>query len=162
MAQKEIIEQLFRRCYRPMIHLARILLHDDKESEDVVSDVFLELMNKDIVPESDTALAFLMTSVRNRCLNIIRNQSIQQRILHLYLLDDKLDEHEAEEKEERIHQIRLFIDEKLSDDNRRILLEHYQEHLTYHEIAFREGISEVAVYKHLKKSLDTIKELVKR
>ena len=119
-------------------------------------------MNKDIVPESDTALAFLMTSVRNRCLNIIRNQNIQQRILHLYLLDDKLDEHEAEEKEERVHQIRLVIDEKLSDDNRRILLEHYQEHLTYHEIAFREGISEVAVYKHLKKSLDTIKESVKR
>jgi RNA polymerase sigma-70 factor (ECF subfamily) len=145
-----------------MIHLARILLHDEKESEDVVSDVFLELMNKDIVPESDTALAFLMTSVRNRCLNIIRNQNIQQRILHLYLLDDKLDEYEAEEKEERVHQIRLVIDEKLSDDNRRILLEHYQEHLTYHEIAFREGISEVAVYKHLKKSLDTIKELVKR
>jgi len=145
-----------------MIHLARILLHDDKESEDVVSDIFLELMNKDIVPESDTALAFLMTSVCNRCLNIIRNQSIQQRILHLYLLDDKLDEHEAEEKEARIHQIRLVIDEKLSNDNRRILLEHYQEHLTYHEIAFRESISEVAVYKHLKKSLDTIKELVKR
>ncbi len=162
MVQKKIIEQLFRRCYRPMVHLARILLHDDKESEDVVSDVFLELMNKDIVPKSDTARAFLMTSVRNRCLNIIRNQNIQQRILHLYLLDDKLDEHEAEEKEERIHQIRLVIDKKLSDDNRRILLEHYQEHLTYHEIAFRESISEVAVYKHLKKSLDTIKELVKR
>ncbi|MCI1740910.1 MAG: sigma-70 family RNA polymerase sigma factor [Prevotella sp.] len=162
MVQKKIIEQLFRRYYRPMVHLARILLHDDKESEDVVSDIFLELMNKNIVPEGDTALAFLITSVRNRCLNIIRNQNIQQRILHLYLLDDKLDEHEAEEKEERIRQIRLVIDKKLSDDNRRILLEHYQEHLTYHEIAFREGISEVTVYKHLKKSLDTIKELVKR
>ena len=36
MLEKEILEQLFRRYYSDMYYLARTLLGEDKEAEDIV------------------------------------------------------------------------------------------------------------------------------
>ena len=38
MNDKSILEGLFRQHYGKMIHLARTLLHDDAEAQDVVQD----------------------------------------------------------------------------------------------------------------------------
>ena len=62
MLDKGIIEQLFRRNYSEMIHLARVLLGNDGEAEDVVQDVFLRVANSDISPKNDS---YLLTAVRN-------------------------------------------------------------------------------------------------
>ena len=43
MFEHRKIEQLFRQHYAEMIHLARVLLGDDDEAEDVVQDIFLHL-----------------------------------------------------------------------------------------------------------------------
>lgn len=40
MMNKETIAQLFRSYYPDMLRLARLLLHDGAESEDVVDEVF--------------------------------------------------------------------------------------------------------------------------
>ena len=52
MLEKLILEQLFRRNYSEMIRLARVLLGDDEEAEDVVQDVFLRVADGDHVPDS--------------------------------------------------------------------------------------------------------------
>ena len=95
---KEHILQLFQQHYRPMFRLAVMLLHDEAESKDVVHDVFAKLLSSpqllrqkqgrdDTPQETGTTEAFLLTCVRNRCLNVIRNRQIQERIQRLYLLD---------------------------------------------------------------------------
>ena len=66
MKTKEI-EWLFRQHYNQMIQLARMMLYDDEESRDVVSEVFAALVKTDIVPRN--VENYLMTSVRNRCRN---------------------------------------------------------------------------------------------
>ena len=43
MNDKSILEGLFRQHYGKMTHLARTLLHDDAEAQDVVQDVFARL-----------------------------------------------------------------------------------------------------------------------
>lgn len=50
--QKEEIEMLFRQYYSQMIRLARRLLYDDEESRDVVSEVFITLINTDILSKN--------------------------------------------------------------------------------------------------------------
>ena len=42
------IEILFRQHYNQMIQLARMMLYDDEESRDVVSEVFATLVKTDI------------------------------------------------------------------------------------------------------------------
>ena len=50
MLEKRILEQLFRQNYSEMIHLARVLLGDDGEAEDVVQDIFLRVANTCVMP----------------------------------------------------------------------------------------------------------------
>ena len=85
--RKETIQQLFKQHYRKMYRLATILLHDDAESKDVVHDVFAQLLGDTRSLREETAEAFLLTCVRNRCLNLMRNRQTQERIQRLYMLD---------------------------------------------------------------------------
>ncbi len=158
MMNKETIAQLFRNYYPDMLRLARLLLHDGAESEDVVNEIFAALMHKDIVPTGSTIRPFLMTAVRNRCLNTLRNRSIQQRVQGLYLLDSQLDTASADDIEERITHMKQAIDSSLDDNSRRVLTQRYTQQLSYAEIATEEGISETAVYKRIRKALDTLRK----
>ena len=157
MDNKEVINQLFRQHYPDMIRLARLLLHDQAESEDAVEEVFASLIGKDILPTGPTARAFLMTALRNRCLNQLRHRTIQQRLQGLYLLDSQLQEVTAD-MEERIDKVRQAFESLNDDTSRRILAQRYTQQLSYAEIAEVEGISETAVYKRIRKALDALKE----
>ena len=85
--EKEL-STLFRQHYRQMYRLANILLHDDAESKDIVHDVFAQLLASPAQElNEETTTAFLLTCVRNRCLNVIRKRKIQERVQQLYLLD---------------------------------------------------------------------------
>ena len=53
MLNKKILEGLFRQHYSEMFHLARTLLGADEEAEDIVQDVFVRLMETDIIPEAE-------------------------------------------------------------------------------------------------------------
>lgn len=162
MMQKEQIEKLFRCYYREMFRLANLLLHDEAESKDAVSEVFVQLMNRTDDLQEDTERAFLMQSIRNRCLNVIRNRSLQQQILKLYLLDIQTEIYPVEVREEELNVIRSIIDTQLTATDRHILFLHFRQKLKYREIAEEQGISEVAVYKHLRKSLDIIRNHFKK
>ena len=151
MDNKEVINQLFRQHYPDMIRLARLLLHDQAESEDAVEEVFTSLIGKDILPTGPTARAFLMTALRNRCLNHLRHRTIQQRLQGLYLLDSQLQEATSDK-------VRQAFESLNDDTSRRILAQRYTQQLSYAEIAEVEGISETAVYKRIRKALDALKE----
>ena len=68
------IEILFRQHYNQMIQLARMMLYDDEESRDVVSEVFAALVKTDIMPRN--VENYLMTSVRNRCRNLLEHKDL--------------------------------------------------------------------------------------
>jgi len=160
MNKNETIALLFRLHYADMKRLARLLLHNDEESEDAVDEVFAALMQKDIIPTGPTARAFLMTALRNRCLNQLRNSTIQRRIQGLYLLDSQLND-STHDMEERISNVRQVIDRQLDPTSRRVLDQRYVQQLSYAEIAQAEDISETAVYKRIRKALDSLKEKLK-
>ena len=68
------IESLFKTHYTQMYHLALTLLFDEAESKDVVSDVFASLLSGSTIVRADNAKAFLLTSVYNRCLNVLQHK----------------------------------------------------------------------------------------
>ena len=81
---KEKIEELFRRHYPDMYRLARTMLYDADECKDVVSEVFTRLLRGDIVPEDERIEGYLMTSVRNRCRDVLIHKDVRQRVEKLY------------------------------------------------------------------------------
>ncbi len=48
MLERRTLERLFRQNYSEMIHLARVLLGNDEEAEDVVQDIFLRVADSDV------------------------------------------------------------------------------------------------------------------
>ena len=70
------IERLFRQHYRAMHRLAYLLLHDDDDSKDVVHDVFAKLLVEQTELRETTILPYLLSCVRNQCLNVMRDRRL--------------------------------------------------------------------------------------
>ena len=154
MIDKQTFEQIFRHHYDGMFRLARRMLGDDAESKDVVSDVFASLLGKDETElKTDTLQGFLLTSVRNRCVNLlVHKQKEQAAIVNL---TDHEDDGIGQEK---LNALRDYIDTRLPELSQHILRLRLQQELKYREIADALQVSEVTVYNHLSQSLKQMKE----
>ena len=157
MTDQSKLEKLFRQHYRQMYRLATMLLHDDAESKDVVHDIFAHLLDDPKDLKEETAEHYLLTSVRNRCLNMIRNRKIQERIEHLYLLDLDTTILPTERLDEELKALYKGIDQLEPSVCRDIIMQHFRKGLTFKEISNRLGVSETTVYKHLRRALNQLR-----
>ena len=163
MEEKEM-EQLFRQHYIGMYRLAKSYLYDTEESKDVVSEVFASLYHSQKTMKAETIQQYLMMSVRNRCLNIIKQKKLRERIIHLYSMEQEerqaigLHSSLESEMEERRHRIHDFIERNLSQQDQEIFRMRFIDEMSYHEIMKVTGTSRMAVYKHLSRTINLIKE----
>ena len=158
MTNKEL-EQLFRRNYSEMIHLARVLLGDDGEAEDVVQDIFLRLADNDIPPKNDS---YFLIAVRNACMNRIRQMQLHDRVKDLMPIEDETDLQPIDKQLERLDDIAAFVDEQLEEPHRSIFHLRFDEDLTIAEIARRLGLNPNTTYKYLAQSIQKIRNHFKR
>ena len=154
MLDKRILEQLFRQNYSEMIHLARVLLGDDGEAEDVVQDVFLRIADSDILPQNDS---YLITAVRNACLNKIRQMQLHEQVKNLLPIRNETDLQPIERQLEQLEEISVFVDEQLEEPHRSIFHLRFDEDLTIAEIARRLGLNPNTAYKYLALSIQKIR-----
>ena len=145
-----------------MYRLAVMLLHDDAESKDVVHDIFAYLLRSSQDLREDTSESYLLTSVRNRCMNVIRNRQIQERAEHLYLLDLDTTITPTERLEEELKGLYKGIDQLEPPVCRNIIMQHFRDGITFKEIANRLNVSETTVYKHLRRALNQLRTQLKK
>ena len=139
--------------YAKMYRMARTILYDEQESEDVVSDIFEHLLHKQTVLIPDTEEHYLLTSVRNQCFKRLRHVSSPlQDGDYAELADD------SETDDERLTDIDEFVANHLSAQEQRIFRLRFTDGYSYEEIAAAEGISRVAVWKHLSHALNIIRQ----
>ncbi len=158
MTNRNDIERLFKTHYAQMYRLATALLHDDDLARDIVHDVFASLLDRDqnILVNG----GYLLKSVRNRCLNHIRDCGIHQRIANCYFLDNE--EYDIEEwpDEETIARIDSMIRNDISPQARRVIELRFSNGMPFSRIATTMGISETAVYRHLSHALSVIRKKI--
>lgn len=158
--EQTTIEGLFRKYYTRLRRLAFTILHDEEESKDVVSDVFVRLMQAGSQPEADKMDGYLVISVRNRCRDLIAHQQIRQRVEKLIPVDHTEPLSEAIE-EQRYTRLRHLVDTVLTAQTRQVFLLRFDKRMKYQEIATELGISEKTVYKHLHQAIATLHEQFK-
>ena len=162
--REQFIEQLFRRNYSEMIHLARVLLGDDGEAEDVVQDIFLRIADSDILRPEGLSVArippkndsYLLIAVRNACLNRIRQMQLHERVKNLLPIEDETDLQAIDRQLEQLEDISAFVDEQLEEPHRSIFHLRFDEDLTIAEIARRLGLNPNTAYKYLAQSIQKI------
>ena len=162
MTDQKKLEKLFKQHYRQMYRLATMLLHDDAESKDVVHDIFAHLLRNSQDLREETAESYLLTSVRNRCLNVIRSRQIQERVEHLYLLDLDTNITPTERLEEELKALYKGINQLEPPVCRDIIMQHFRDGITFKDIANRLGVSETTVYKHLRRALHQLRTQLKK
>ena len=156
MTDKREFEKVFRHHYDGMFRLARKMLNDDAESKDVVSDVFANLLKSNTDLKSDTLQAFLLTSVRNRCINLLVHKQKQQQLQKAVVVEMITPEQTAEH--EQLQLLHRYIDSRLPKLSQQILRLRYQQGLKYRAIAQVLQVSEVTVHNHLSQSLKQLKD----
>lgn len=153
--------------YGKMQRVARTILYDEQAGEDVISDIFESLLRGRTALSAGTgdwedgaAERYLLTSVRNRCLKLLRrvpgqslSSTVQADRLAVMASADA-----ADADDELLADIMSFVASHLSEQEQRILHQRFTLGLRYSEIATAEGISRVAVWKHLSHALNEIKK----
>lgn len=158
--KKRHIESLFKEHYQAMYRLAFMMLHDEEESRDIVHDVFVRLLDGDIRFDSDKAGAFLLSCVRNGCLNVMRSNDTRERAMRDYPMNDEsTGDNEAFEGE--VKALQDGINSLTPPICREIISLHYRYGLTFKEIAKQLQVSETTIYKHLRNALNQLRLTIK-
>jgi RNA polymerase sigma-70 factor (ECF subfamily) len=158
---KQSFELLFRENFTALSGFARKYVKDLDTAKEIAHDVFINLWEKRNEIDSEKPLrSYLFTSVRNRCLNYIRDQkkfdktgNISENPGYSQLAEDN-DPLEIMELEERIN---LAID-SLPDKCREIFIMNRFRDLKYAGIAKELDISVKTVEAQMSRALKTLRE----
>ena len=155
--EKTEIGQLYTSCYQRMLTMAKLMLKDEKEAEDVVSDLFVKLADGAFALPSERPESYLLTATRNNCLDRIRRLSLRERMeRRLSLSEPGLSSEDGDLQ--RLTEMIDYAEMTFPRQTWRVFQLRYDEGLLYREIAEELGISETSVYKHLAKALERLKE----
>ena len=158
MTRKDV-ESLFKTHSAQMYHLALTLLFDEAESKDVVSEVFASLLNDSTIVRTDDARAFLLTSVRHRCLNVLQHKQVQERFARLLTEDaDTLMKDNTVEEQMQMEELVRYVQDNLSPLEQNIFRMRYLKEMTCQEVAEALNVSRQTVHTHLKQTVKIIRK----
>ena len=153
------IESLFKTHYTQMYHLALTLLFDEAESKDVVSEVFASLLSGSTIVKADNAKAFLLASVRHRCLNVLQHKQVQERFARLLTEDtDTFVSDNTVEAQMQMEELMSYMRENLSSLELQIFRLRYLREMTCQEVAEALNVSRQTVHTHLKQTVEKIRK----
>ena len=160
-------KELFLSEYGRMYKAAYILLDDEDEAKDAVQDVFASLWGGTTPLREESQRTFLLTCIRNRCLNIIAQRRQNNELHGLREGLTRRPEGESQfvdserDDEELIADINRYVEERLTPQTGRIIKMHYNEEQSYKDISKELGISLSAVNKHIVQGLRKLRSTFK-
>jgi len=153
LAQREQqFKELYLSEYSRMYQAAYILLGDEDEAKDAVQDVFAKLWAGSTPLREESTRTFLLTCIRNRCLNILAHRKV---------IPAPEVPADSETDNELIEAIQHYVDERLSPQTSRIIKMHFDDDQSYKEISSELGISLSAVNKHIVQGLRKLRSTFK-
>ena len=156
-AEKTEIEQLYTSNYQRLLTIARLMLKDEKEAEDIVGDLFARLADGSITLPSERPESYLLVATRNNCVDRIRRLTLREKMERQMSLSDPNPLY-MESGLERITEMIDYAEKNFPKPTWRVFQLRFDEGLLYREIAERLGISETTVYKHLANALKQLKK----
>lgn len=151
-------EKLFRDYYSRLYYFAYDFVENEEVSKDIVSDVFTAVWDSRNRMEEESVVGYLFVSVRNQCLNYIKQQKNKEELLPFYLeatLGEDSDYYKT--MENRIEELAREI-EKLPPRTRYILEECYFHHKKYKEVADVLEITPDGIKKHIVKAFSVLRK----
>jgi len=144
ITHEEFVKQALKDYESPLIGYAVTFLHDVERARDVVQDTFIRLYQQDIEKVRHGLKTWLFTVCRNRALDILRKE---KRVVALKedemarVPSSQRSPAERADLEERVVQMRAGL-ERLSENQREVILLKFEQGLSYQEISGVTGLSD--------------------
>ena len=162
------IEHIYKLYYPKMFSFAKNYVLANEDAENIVQDVFVVLWEKkDEIELSVSLTTYLFTLVKNRCLNFLRHQLIEEEYntylkeelnFKLYSLESLDYSYQSEKELQEIIQRAL---DTLPERCREIFIKSRIEGLKYKEISEELGISVNTVENQMVTALKKLREELK-
>lgn len=162
VTREQFIEQAMAEFQSPLIGYATTILNDSDRARDVVQDTFIRLCQQDLTKVRDNLKSWLFTVCRNRCLDILRKEKHSRPLEEVHWKKvagpgQQPDEHA--DFEERLSRVMKLLD-RLSDNQREIILLKFQQGLSYQEIQTITGLSSGNIGFLIHTGLKRLRELL--
>lgn len=151
------IDSLYKQYFRQLCLYALHYIGDLDESKDIVQDCFTSLIKNN--PDISSPRTYLYSSVRNRCIDLLRSKK-KERTAPMDDLSQISDE-EAQRRSEIEVQLWEAID-ALPPKRRELLLLHKRDGLKYSDIARLKGLSENTVRNQIFRAIESLRRNSKK
>ncbi|MBQ8501854.1 MAG: RNA polymerase sigma-70 factor [Bacteroides sp.] len=158
MEQEKQFEAFFRENYTRFYFFALQFINDEEACKDIVSDSFEFAWDKFNTVEVNNWKSYLLSYIRNKCVDYIRHQEVKKRYVEFYqkmVMENRY--MHTPEYDERILKIRKII-AGFPPQTRLVFQECYLREKTYKEVAEELGVSINAIKKHIVKALKILRE----
>ncbi|GGH15561.1 RNA polymerase sigma-70 factor [Sphingobacterium alkalisoli] len=147
MNKRKRFEELFLTYYSPLVEYAYQYVNED-DAQELVQDLMMHMWEEYERLIITTSLkSYLFVSVKNRCLNAIRNQKYRQRVrakLYDYLSENQLDDPD------------FYMVNELGEKIDRAIRELPPNYRTTFEMSRLEGMSNAQIAEALEISIKTV------
>lgn len=147
--------------YNPLCNFAAGILNDSEKAEDIVQDVFTHFWStKDSVDVDRNVKSYLFTSVRNKCLEVLRKKKSDDRMMlgmkTIGVINFSVQDEDAWDEWIKIDQIYSSL-RHLPPKCREVFELAKIKGLTYNQISAMLQISPKTVENHMAKALSIIR-----
>lgn len=153
-------EDIFKAFYNPLLNLAIGIVSEEAIAEEIVQDIFIKLWErKEQLAEDIKLFPYLLTSIRNRSYNHLRNQKVQAKYQQhlLYQYREEIWQYNTDHEDEiLIEQLHNAIDEMPEKCQEVFKLSRF-EGLSHKEIAEKLSISTKTIENHITRAMKILK-----
>ena len=146
----------------PLIAYATTLLNDLDLARDVVQDTFIRLCQQDPAKVQDSLKSWLFTVCRNRALDFLRkhkrSQALDENEWKKIAAVDRPPDEQADQQE-RLAELMNYL-QRLSDNQREVILLKFQQGLSYQEIQEITGLKTGNIGFLIHSGLKRLRELL--
>lgn len=154
-------ELIFKKYYKTLSVKAYFMLEDDMEAEDLVQNLFISIWQNNLFLSVNTSVkAYLIRSVHNRCLTVLRDKKTAERRLNKYTEEQNLRDEEDQETVPQNDYERKFelIFDQLPSQRQKAFKLVYLEDKKYKEAAEEMGLSVNSIKTHLKLAVKVLQK----
>ena len=153
---REKFESIYTENYLRLYYYALHIVNDEEAAKDILNDVFVALWKNIETFQEEHVSAYLMTSVRNRSVDFLRQHVLRHQYTEEYLHTAELFYADYSDEKDKLVEEMM---NQLSPPTDQILRMCYLKRMKYAEVAEALGISPNTVKKHIVKALKTLREL---
>jgi RNA polymerase sigma-70 factor (ECF subfamily) len=160
MKNSKAFEKIFHEHYSPLCNFAVKIVNDFDIAEEIVQDLFVQLLENKSLDKVEFIDRFLIRSVKFKCIDFLRKKQTSNHVAFEQLTESDLVS-ENIESEEELHALFDYLIANLPPKTKEVFLLVRQSGLSYKEVAAKLKISDKTVENQMSRALKKIRLFLK-